>query len=327
MVNNVSYFFKSRKKKINIIYSNLKSKLIRKNNINKNKNIIDLKNKDITQHATEIETSLILTSRDVYLHNIYGLGDSVFNMILFKLIKEYIIDNNIQIYYYTKKEHIYQLNQFNDNNNVKIFSLDIKPEKSLELWINNKYFNYTHIDVCNNNSKKRINYNKYYLNFFNIVLRKLKFNTSISSILYSDNDLLTRIDTIPPEYKNFDILIINSQPFSGQYKYKKYIWDKYIKIINSKFKIVTTTKVNGVLCTFDKRLSIKDIASLSTKAKVIISINSGVLPGLLNTETVNRVKQVYVFDDNSSYSYLNFKNKNCITEIGFNELKYYINLT
>ena len=327
MVNNVSYFFKSRKKKINIIYSNLKSKLIRKNNINKNKNIIDLKNKDITQHATEIETSLNLTSRDVYLHNIYGLGDSVFNMILFKLIKEYIIDNNIQIYYYTKKEHIYQLNQFNDNKNVKIFSLDIKPEKSLELWINNKYFNYTHIDVCNNNSKKRINYNKYYLNFFNIVLRKLKFNTSISSILYSDNDLLTRVDTIPPEYKNFDILIINSQPFSGQYKYKKYIWDKYIKIINSKFKIVTTTKVNGVLCTFDKRLSIKDIASLSTKAKVIISINSGVLPGLLNTETVNRVKQVYVFDDNSSYSYLNFKNKNCITEIGFNELKYYINLT
>ena len=270
MVNNVSYFFKSRKKKINIIYSNLKSKLIRKNNINKNKNIIDLKNKDITQHATEIETSLNLTSRDVYLHNIYGLGDSVFNMILFKLIKEYIIDNNIQIYYYTKKEHIYQLNQFNDNNNVKIFSLDIKPEKSLELWINNKYFNYTHIDVCNNNSKKRINYNKYYLNFFNIVLRKLKFNTSISSILYSDNDLLTRVDTIPPEYKNFDILIINSQPFSGQYKYKKYIWDKYIKIINSKFKIVTTTKVNGVLCTFDKRLSIKDIASLSTKAKVIL---------------------------------------------------------
>jgi hypothetical protein len=325
----VSFFFNLKKnKKINLIYLNNKSKLINNNNINKK--IIDSKNKEIctTQHDREIENSLKLTNHDVYLHNVYGLGDSVFNMILFNLIKEYIIDNNIQIYYFTKKEYIFQLNQFNDSNNVKIFSVDKKPEKSIELWINNNYFNYSHIDYCycNKKSNKRSDYNKYYLNFFNIVLRKLKFNTSISSILYSDNDLLTRIDTIPPEYKNFDILIINSSPQSHQYNYKKHIWDKYIKILNSNFKILTTTKVQGVLCTFDKRLTIKDIASLSTQAKVIISINSGVLPGLLNTETVNHVKQVYVFDNNCYYSYPNFKNKNCITEISFNELNYYINL-
>lgn len=298
----ISFYFNTKKikkiKKNNLIYLN--------NNVNKN--IIDSENKEF------------------YLHNLYGIGDSVFNMILFKLIKEYIIDNKIQIYYYTKKEYIFQLNQFNDNNNVKLFSLDKKPEKSIELWINNNYFNYSHIDYCNKNPYKRSDYNKYYLNFFNIVLHKLKFNTNIISILYSDNDLLTRIDTIPPEYKNFDILIINSQPLSGQYDYKKHIWDKYIKILNSNFKVLTTTKVQDVLCTFDKRLSIKDIASLSTKAKVIISINSGVFPGLLNIETVNNVKQVYIFDDRCYYSYPNFKNKNCITEITFNELNHYISL-
>ena len=97
-------------------------------------------------------------------------------------------------------------------------------------------------------------------------------------------------------------------------------------MLNSRFKILTTTKVHGVLCTFDKRLTIKDIASLSTQAKVIIFINSGVFPGLLNIKTIQSVKQFYVFDKICYYSYPNFKNKNCITEISFNELNYYVNL-
>ena len=37
-----------------------------------------------------------------YLHNIYGLGDSVFNMIFFNLIEEHIIAENILFCYFTK---------------------------------------------------------------------------------------------------------------------------------------------------------------------------------------------------------------------------------
>jgi hypothetical protein len=304
------------------------------NNNNVNKNIVDLENNESFQDDTSQDDIKITLVNDnlniIHLHNIYGLGDGVFNIIFFHLIKEYMINNKIQIYYYTKTEYIYQLNQINDNSNVRIFPLDKKPINSIDLWINNEYFNYTYTNFYDNNKKKvnnRVDYNGYYLDFFNIVLYKLKFNTSINSILYSGNDLLTRFtENIPPEYKKFDILILNSQPFSGQYNYKKHIWDKYIKILNSNFKILTTTKVHGVLCTFDKRLSIKDIASLSTQAKVIIFVNSGVFPGLLNTKTIERVKQFYVFDDRCYYSYPNFKNKECITEISFNELNYYVNL-
>lgn len=329
----ITYFFNSKiNKKSNLILKN-KKPINNKNNVNKS--IINLENNQscIIQHDTyqdDIKITLLNDNLNIiYLHNIYGLGDSVFNIIFFHLIKEYIINNKIQIYYYTKNEYIYQLNEFNDNSNVRIFPLDKKPINSIDLWINNEYFNYTYTKFYDNNKKvnNRIDYNGYYLHFFNIVLHKLNFNTSISSILYSDNDLLTRFtENIPLEYKHFDILILNSQPFSGQYDYKKHIWDKYIKILNSKFKILTTTKVDGVLCTFDIRLSIKDIASLSTQAKVIIFINSGVFPGLLNIKTIQCVKQFYVFDNKCYYSYPNFKNKNCITEISFNELNYYINL-
>ena len=64
------------------------------------------------------------------------------------LIKE---ENKILIYYFTKKQYIYQLNEFiYDNDNVKLFSLDIKPIHSLDLWIENKYFNYTYTNFYEN---------------------------------------------------------------------------------------------------------------------------------------------------------------------------------
>lgn len=267
-----------------------------------------------------------------YLHNIYGLGDSVFNMIFFNLIEERIIADNILFCYFAKKEYIPQLMQFINPglvNHVQLFSLDQTPEHSIHAWINNPYFGYT-IDCSLINSQYRIiDYNDFYLQFFRHVLQKLTINANIQSIMYSDNDLLVRANAIPSEYKSVDILILNSRPFSGQYNnYNKDIWDKYIQHLNSnsKLKIVTTTKVEGVLCTFDQNMTIKDIAALSTHSKVVIAINSGVVPGLLNVHTMESVKQFYIFDNHCYYSFPNFQNKGlgCITEISINELNHHV---
>ena len=264
-----------------------------------------------------------------YLHNIYGLGDSVFNMIFFNLIEERIIADNILFCYFAKKEYIPQLMQFIRPglvNHVKLFSLDQTPEHSIHMWIENPYFGYTFGNnvICN-----KVSYNEFYLQFFRHVLQKLTINANIQSILYSDNDLLVRANAIPSEYKSVDILILNSNPCSGQYNnYNKDIWDKYIQHLNSnsKLKIVTTTKVEGVLCTFDQNMTIKDIAALSTQAKVVIAINSGVFPGLLNVHTMESVKQFYIFDINCYYSFPNFQYKGigCITEISINELNHHV---
>ena len=269
-------------------------------------------------------------TRAYHLDSPYGLGDSVFNMTLFNLIKNFIIANDVLICYYVKKEYIYQLTQFVNNeltNHVKLFSLDKKPQQSIELWIENPYFGYTftnNVKTFTNNVKK-VHYNDFYLHFYRHVLQKLTINASINSILYSDNDLLVRANAIPPEYKPVDILILNSEPSSGQYNYNKGIWDKYIQHLNSnsKLKIVTTTQVEGVLCTFDKNMTIKDIAALSIGAKVVIAINSGVLPGLLNVYTMKSVKQFYIFDKLCYYSFPRFQNKDCITQISIAELNYY----
>ena len=265
-------------------------------------------------------------NKTYHIYNKYGLGDSVFNIILFRIIKNFIIKNNIKIYYYTKDIYITQLNEFiYDIPNIKISSLRFKPEMSIELWINTSFYGFTHEIAMNKAKKPTINYNKFYRLFFNNVLNKIGFNISINRFVYFDQDLINRYHSILDKYKHFDILILNSTPFSGQYDYIKSDWDNYIIKLNKKFRILTTTKVDNVLCTTHDNLSIKDIASLSMKAKVIIAINSGVFPGLLNYYTLTTVRHFYIFDKRCSYSYPNFENKKNITDISFEELEHYIN--
>jgi hypothetical protein len=265
-------------------------------------------------------------NRIYHIHNDKGLGDSVFNMILFRIIKDFIINNNIQIYYYTKKIYIVQLQEFiYDNPNIVLHPFSAKPYYSLELWINTKFYGYTHENAMAISTTKILYYNKFYEIFFNNVLKKIGFNITINRLVYLDEDLLNRYNSLPEKYKSFDILILNSTPCSGQYNYNKSEWDNYIIALNKRFKILTTTKVNGVSCTFDDNLTIKDIASLSTKAKIVIAINSGVFPGLLNYYTLTSVKHFYIFDIRCAYSYPNFENKNSITDITFSELNSYLN--
>lgn len=262
----------------------------------------------------------------IHLHNIYGLGDSVFNLILFFHMKQYLEDHNITILYYAKTEYIHQLNQFINSKNVILDSLSLKPDHSIHLWIDDAIFKPITFGEYMNHGRGRVDYNRFYIAFFNHALKKINMDGFIlHDIIYHDHELIERLDRISDKYKQFDILILNSQPFSGQYNYNKDRWNDHIQKMNTAFKIVTTTKVDGVLCTFDDKLSVKDIAALSSRAKIVIAINSGVFPGLLNSYTISNVKHFYIFDIRCFYSYPNFTNlKNCITDITFDELKQYI---
>jgi hypothetical protein len=269
---------------------------------------------------SNIKKSIVKFAKDkvYHLHNSYHLGDNVFNLILFYIIKNYIVSNNIKIYYYAKQGYINQLTEFICCENIILKSLQNKPETSIEIWINNEFFNLRHSD-----QKIPLFYNKYYVGFFNIVLEKLYINHKLTKFYYEDEKLLERYNNLDDKFKNLDILVVNSQPLSGQYPYNKNEWDNYIVKLNNLFKISTTTKVKNILCTMDNNLSIKDIASLSTNVKVIIAINSGVVPGLLNIYTLKNIKKCFIFDTRCMYSYPNFENRNNINDIRIEELRNY----
>jgi hypothetical protein len=157
------------------------------------------------------------------------------------------------------------------------------------------------------------------------VLSKLRIPRNLNRFTYTDEDLLIRYEMLDEKYKNIDVLILNSEPLSGQYNYNKNEWDNYIILLNKKYKIATTTKVNdNILCTMDDNLTVKNIAAISTNVKVVIAINSGVVPGLLNYYTLTNIKKFYTFDDRCFYSYPNFVRKQKIANISFKELDNYI---
>jgi hypothetical protein len=244
---------------------------------------------------------------------------------MFYNVKEYIEKNNIYIYYYCKEQYISQVAEFNCSENIFIKNIDEGfPSNAIELWQNNDKLGVTFHSIhskLTQKNKKRVNYNLYYKVFFNCFLRKIKIPIKLRQLSYKDEDLLKRFEKLSEKYKDIDLLILNSEPFSDQYKYNKIIWDGMINIYkNANYKLVTTTKVDGVLCTMDDNLTVKDIAALSINVKVIIAINSGVVPGLLNGYTLKNIKKVYTFDDRCFFSYSNFETKEDIREITFEEL-------
>lgn len=261
-----------------------------------------------------------MSEENVYhFHNIYHLGDNVFNLIFFNAIRRYFETKNIIIHYYCKKCYISQLTQFIESDNLVLKTLQFKPRNSIELWVNNRLFS------CNHDlSPKPLDYNRFYVNFFNAVLEKINFRLKIKKFEYRCNRLVDIYNNLSNDYKNIQILVVNSNPLSGQFDYNKTQWDNYIKRLNTHFKVCTTTKVDGVKCTFDDKLTIKSIAAVSIKVPVIIAINSGVVPGLLNKYTLRNVKRFYTFDNRSYYSYPNFVAKSSIEEITLAELNSFI---
>jgi hypothetical protein len=255
-------------------------------------------------------------------------------MIFFKIIKSYIIDKKITINYFCQQTYIRQVSEFNDIKNINIKDINKKPPNSIELWIENSALggSFTeYLSKCRDKNIQRVDYNHFYKHFCNAVLQRImKIPIVIKKYYYKDNDLKTRYINLNTRYNNIynkiQILILNSKPLSDQFKYNKAEWDNYILHLNKNYNIVTTTKVEGVCCTMDNNLTVKDIAAISIKASIIIAINSGVVPGLLNKYTLNYVNQVYIFDDRCTFSYPKFTQKNHIKDITRSEINRHINL-
>ena len=266
-------------------------------------------------------------------HNEHHLGDNVFNLIFFNNIKNYLENNNITIYYYCQPTYFHQLKEFIQSEKIILCDIKNNPTKSIQLWIETPIFNFKFNQILfysknpyfKNMRNNHVFYNIFYKTFFNKVLNTINFPLKLEKFYYEDQDLLTRYDNLNDKYKNIDILILNSQPFSGQYNYNKEEWDRYICKLNQKYTVVTTTKVNNdIKCTTDDNLTIKTIAAISTKVPIIIAINSGVVPGLLNIHTLKNVKQFYIFDNRCCYSYPNFVSRENISHISFNEINNFL---
>ena len=261
-------------------------------------------------------------------HGNHHLGDTLISFIPLYNASNYFNENNITINFYMRPEHIEQMNYFKPTNNFNIYDISKKPNNSFEIWDCNDYiFEPNRKQNVSSRIHCGLSQNRYYLFYFNLIYKKLNIPISMKNFCYEDDDLLDKYNLLNDKYKNIDILIINSLPLSKQYNYDENDWNKFIKKINKKYKIVTTKKVDDVLCTRDDNFNVKYIASIATHSKVVISINTGPMIALLNKYILKNVKKFYIFDNRCYYNYPNFiNNKNSnINTISISELVKIIN--
>lgn len=233
------------------------------------------------------------------VQNGHHLGDNIINFIFFYKIKNFIEENNIIIHYYCLSQYHKNLLEFKCSENIKIFEYENKGyvlwqggSTPPQHWIEDK--------LCN---------------MFNIFLHKYRIPISVHSFEYKDHDLFTRFESLQDKYKNIDILIINSTPLSCQYNYNKHEWDNFIIRLSQKYLVATSQKVNdNILSLHD--MSVKNIASIALKTKIIIAINTGPSIPFYNTDILNNIDVLYLFGG----SYFKTRKIKCLTEL--NELSF-----
>jgi len=237
---------------------------------------------------------------------------------MFDKIKDHIEKNNIFINHYCTPDNIEQTSEFITTKNIKIFSLDEMPKnkKIIDLWIGSN-------DYANNFFNSNDSYNDFLLKFYNNILKEIDIPITIDDFVFEDDEIIHREKTINErtnnKYKNIDFLFMNGAPRSGQINYDEKEWDDIIKRFADKHNVVTTQKIEGIKCTRDDNLSVKDISAVARNAKKIIAIDSGPASGLFNKHLLKNIEKVYYLCEHEKCrtSFNNFIYKRNISDVLF----------
>jgi hypothetical protein len=238
----------------------------------------------------------------------YHLGHSIINFIFFYKIKKYIEENNIIINYYCHKKYHNNLLDFKCSDNINICDIDsfvfleikrrLKLRPIRDVSINNVKHSVYHLwQATENIPKGQPSAEDMLCCMFNLFLQHYNIPIRVNEFEYQDNDLIKRYSLLEENYKNIDILIINSTPMSDQYSYDKPSWDDFIIKLSNKYKVAVSEKINktneNIVCLND--VSVKNIAAIALGVKKIIAINTGPSIPLYNTDILNTVEAIYLF--------------------------------
>ena len=140
--------------------------------------------------------------------------------------------------------------------------------------------------------------------FFNIVSERMGVQNPIDSKCGTVIDNEKILEKTDPDLE-CDMLIVNSQPKSGQFIFHPNEFNGKISEWKDKYKIVTTGKstVKDIPCTLDYGLNLLQIGYLSTKAKYIIGIATAPLINCFNKWNIDTVKRWVVLCNRATYSY------------------------
>ena len=223
----------------------------------------------------------------VHFHCRFHYGDNIANLKFFYNIAAKLKENNIMIYYYYDNNQNKNANEFEryvDNDTLTLRLLAERPSDSVELWMGMDIDGVGHGD-----------FDVYFPKFYMRILTVLNMqNQGIDVSLYQKEDYLLDIyNKLDNKYKDLDILVLNSQPHSGQFaSYNTDTMNAMCRKLATKYRIATSSPADdSIPCTMSDGLAIQDIGAISTHAKYVVAVFSGPLTACFNKYSKDHVKK------------------------------------
>ncbi len=244
-----------------------------------------------------------------FFYNENSLEGNICNIIFFINIKEFLIKNNINILYYCNSSFIPLLSPLITFKNISFEDISKKTNKAFHLYFDNEKLGFDTISKKIEQSKNKLCFDSYCKYFYNNVMSKHKIFLRIKEFYYIEPELKTIQENLK---KNVDILILNSHIPSSFHITQTDIANHFCQFTSS-YNILSTSKLHKNI-PFMENFSLKNIAAISTKAPIIISFASEILPICLNKMTIANIKQFVSFDQ-SFISFPNFVQKEKLSDL------------
>jgi tetratricopeptide (TPR) repeat protein len=192
------------------------------------------------------------------------LGDNLSHLqLLRKLARRH---PRTQFYHSAAEDYLPQLRELVvDLPNVELGSQ--VREGAIEVWKGHGGFWYSH--------PQKNDFCQFYVQWFDEVAKKMGLENPIKAPEHFLFDYPGLIRKTPLD-GNFDFLIINSPPMSGQLRNYSDLSNTVLKLKNEfGYSVITTHPVLGAECTQDWKLTVTDIGALSRFCRFIIMVSTG----------------------------------------------------
>ncbi len=232
------------------------------------------------------------------------LGDNVYHLDYLRKI----IDNNPEYHFthYARTKYLneLQIQIYGYENNIKLKSYEQGyPKDAINGWINaNNWFQGYYKPQAFQIEGCPLSYDKMYIEWYNLLEQKYNLPNPIKTT--EDFKLkFNGLENYDLE-KEYDVLIINSIPQSGQYYYEEDLFRELTyHLVNQGYKVITTKKIDNIECTLDYNYNLIQIAKISTKTPIIIAVHTGPLALCLNKITLENCQFLHILDTAHSFSF------------------------
>jgi hypothetical protein len=223
----------------------------------------------------------------IHTYNEYHLGDNLIHLNYLRQVCK--AEPHLDFVHHCHPQYHAQLLPLCEDVAISLQGLDIPPG-AVNAWIGRG--NYYH------NHPQRRNWAQFHLEWFDHLSDLLE----VSSPIACKEDLLFDYPgLLEPARYEFDYLIINSPPQSGQLPdYDPLFFTKRVRdLANEGYKVITTHPTGYVSCTLDHHFTVTDIGVLSKNVKHIEGIDTGPMWTTHNIHNQNSVLERIIYTNAS----------------------------